>query len=26
LASAHALGAWGCEFESRVPDHLKNLT
>ena len=22
LASAHALGAWGCEFESHVPDHF----
>ena len=22
LASAHALGAWGCEFESRVSDHV----
>ena len=21
MASAHALGAWGCEFESRVSDH-----
>lgn len=23
LASAHALGAWGCEFESHVSDHLR---
>ena len=23
LASAHALGAWGCEFESHVPDHFE---